>query len=249
MQQPQIIQQLSLYGCWAAVVLLVLSIAWIVSLAFAPMPGAGADTVERITFLAENEHWHIINFAIVVPMGLIHVPLWFGIGAIIWPRLPGLAALVAAFGIIYAPLTVIGYWSQLTTVRGIVDLYDTEPDAALAAFEIIEFSGEPWSLAYGLVVLGYGVWGVAAIAVFGGLIGFSYRLARVTGTLFGLSGVFGIAGAIGFASGNALIELGVLFSGVVFIPSLVGVSVLLYQVSQGQSLDDSNSSDRLADTR
>lgn len=238
MHQSQLMQQLSRYGCWAAVALLVLSISWIISLAFAPLPGSDADTAERISFLADNETWHVINFAIVVPMGLVHVPLWFGLGALIWPRTPALAVMVAAFGLIYAPLTSIGYWSQLTTVRGIVELYDNDPDAAIAAFEILEFSGNPWSFSYGLVVLGYGVWGVAALAVFAGLIGASYKLARITGGLFGLSGAFGIFGAIGFAAGSALVELGVLFSGIVFIPALVGASVLLYQVGNGLALDE-----------
>jgi hypothetical protein len=237
----EIIQHLSRYGFWAAITLLVLSFAWIISLALAPVPGTDASTSERISFLGEHEAWHIVNFGIVVPMGLVHVPLWFALAAISWPRKPAIASMIAGFGVIYAPLTVIGYWTQLTTLRGIVELYETEPDAAIALFELIEFSSNPWSLSYGLVVLGYGVWGLGALAVFGGLIHSQYRLARVTGTLFGVSGAFGVIGAIGFAAGNAMLELGVLFSGVVFIPALVGVSVLLHQVSNGLDLDQTSS--------
>jgi hypothetical protein len=236
MQQSPVIPQLARYGSWAAIILLILTIAWIVSVAFAPMPGTDANAEERITFLADHEGWHILNFAIVVPMGLVHVPLWLGLAALVWERRPPVAALIAAFGLLYAPFTVIGYWTQLTTVRGIIHLYDTNPDAAIAAFEVLDFSGEPWSLSYGIVVLGYGTWGIAAIAVMAGLAGINYRLARVTAGLFGLSGFAGVVGAVGLVAGSAMLELGVLLSGIVFVPVLVGVSVLLHQVANGLDL-------------
>jgi hypothetical protein len=69
--------------------------------------------------------------------------------------------------------------------------------------------------------------------VFAGLRGYDYRLARVTSVLFGAAGVLSILGAIGFVARNEWLELGVLFSGIVFLAALVGTAVLLYQFQAG----------------
>jgi hypothetical protein len=238
MPQSLTVLQMTRYGYVAALILFVLAVSWIVSLAFAPVPPAGATASERIEFLAQNEGWHIANFAIVVPMGFIHIPLWLGLAAIIWSRRPAIATMVAAFGLIYAPFTVIGYWTQLGTVRGVAELHNVNPEAATAAFEVLEFSGNSWSWSYGLVMLGYGTWGIAALAVFVGLSGIRYRLARITSWLYGTAGVLGVAGAIGFVMRIELIELAVLFSGVISVPALISSAVLLYQVSNGLSLEN-----------
>ena len=236
MAAERVIPQLARYGFGSAMALFVLSIAWIGSLALAPVAGADASASERISFLADNQGWHIVNFAIVAPMGFVHVPLWLGLAGIVWLKRPACAALVASFGLIYAPFTVIGYWTQLTTVRGIVELHETSPEAAISVFEIMEFSSNFWSWSYGIVVLGYGTWGLAAFAVFAGTVDIPYRLARVTGILFGLAGLLSVVGAIGFIARNQLAELGVVFSGIVFMPALIGAAALLYQVSQGLDL-------------
>jgi hypothetical protein len=241
MKHSPALKQLAGYGSAAAVALIILTLAWIMLLALAPAQSPGAATDERIAFLADHEGWHVANFAVVAPMGLVHVPLWLGLGALVWSRRPALAAMTVAFGLLYAPFTVMGYWSQLTTVRGIVALAEQDPAAALTTFDVLAFSGELWSFSYGVIVLGYGVWGIAALSFFAAAFGVADRLTRVCSVLFGVSGMFGVVGAIGFAAENAMLELGVIFSGIVFLPALVAAAVVLRQASTGR-LDNALSS-------
>jgi hypothetical protein len=145
---------------------------------------------------------------------------------------------VVAFGMLYAPFTLLGYWVQITTVRGLVELAERDPERAIVAMEVIGFTGDPWSASYGVVILGYAILGLAALAVFGGLRDARYRLARVTAVLFGVAGLLAIVGTAGFVSGNAYLELGVLFSGIVYLPTLIGAAVLLHQfAARGNGLD------------
>jgi hypothetical protein len=236
MNSASMISQLSRFGFWASLALLVLTVVWIVTLGLAPTPTPESTATEQLTFLKENERWHVASFATVVPMGLVHVPLWIALAALIWFHRPGTAALVLSFGLIYAPFTVIGYWTQLTTVRGLINLYSSDPETAIAAFEVLQFSDNFWSLSYGIVVLGYGTWGLAALSVFAGTVDIPYRLARVTGILFGIAGVLGVIGAIGFVARNSYLELGVLSSGLIFVPALICTSMLLNRVSKGLQL-------------
>jgi hypothetical protein len=229
---PQFILDLTRYGSLAALLLALLTIAWIVTLALSPAPPPGATASDQLQFIADHDGWQVLNFAVVVPLGLVHVPVWLGLAALIWRRRPAMAALAVAFGLLYAPFTVAGYWSQLTTVRGLAELAEREPERAAAAFEVLGFAGDPWSFSYGIIVLGYGVWGLAALAVFAGLRDEEYRLKRVVAVLFGVSGALAILGAIGFVAQRPLLELGVLLSGVVFLPAIVGTAVLLHQVSR-----------------
>jgi hypothetical protein len=239
----QLVRSLAGYGFWAAIVLLILTVGWIVSLALAPMPASGASTAESIQFLAENEGWHVANFAIVLPMGFVHVPVWIGLAAVIWFRRPAMAVLTVAFGLLYTPFAVLGYWTQLTTVRGIADLADDDLQAATALFELMVFDGELWSLSYGVVVMGYAIWGLAALHVCAGTFDSPDRLTRITGILFGASGLAGIAGAIGLVARNELIELGVLFSGILFFPALIGAAALLWQAHTGRRRIDTAASE------
>jgi hypothetical protein len=235
MTDSQLVRALTGYGFWAAIALLILTVGWIVSLALAPMPASGATTVERIQFLAENEGWHLANFAIVLPMGFLHVPVWIGLAALIWFRRPAMAVLTVAFGLLYTPFAVLGYWTQLTTVRGIVDLADEDMQAAEALFEMMVFDGELWSLSYGIVVMGYAIWGLAALHVSAGMMESPDRLTRATGILFGASGLAGIAGATGLVVRNDVIELGVLFSGILFFPALICAATLLWLAHSGRA--------------
>jgi hypothetical protein len=229
--QPVFIRDMARYGSYAAILLGALTLLWIATLGLAPVPPDGASASERLQFIAEHEGWHTLTFAAVVPLGLAHVPVWIGLAAVIWPRRPAMASMAAAFGLLYSPFTVLGYWSQLTTVRGLVALAGTEPERAAAAFEVIGFTGDLWSLSYGIVVMGYGLWGLAALAVFGGLRDTEHRLTRVVAVLFGVSGALGVIGAAGFAAQIPALELGVLLSGVVFFPAIIGTAVLLRQIA------------------
>jgi hypothetical protein len=230
--EPQFVLDLARYGSLAAILLALLTLLWIITLALSPAPPPGATAGDQLQFIADHDGWQALNFAVVVPLGLVHVPVWLGLAALIWRRRPALAALAASFGLLYAPFTVIGYWSQLTTVRGLAELAEREPERAAAAFEVLAFTGDPWSVSYGIVVLGYGVWGVAALAVFAGLRDEDYRLTRVVAVLFGVSGVLAILGAIGFVAQIPLLELSILLSGVVSLSAVVGTAVLLHRVSR-----------------
>ena len=225
--ESNLVRQLASIGAWSAILLIVLTVFWIISLAMAPAPPADASLTERFAFVRDNDGWQFLSFLAVVPMGLVHIPVWLGLAAVTWHIRPAMGLFASAFGLFYGLLTVMGYWLQLTTVRGLGMLHQEYPETAETLFPLIHFSGEPWSMPYGLVVIGYGVWGIAALFVGGALQGLPGVLGQWTAGLFAGAGVLGIIGGIGFVAQIGLLELGVLVSGILFLPAIICAAVLM----------------------
>lgn len=216
-------------GAVAAAVVTAATVAWVVLLAAGPTLAEGADAQQRIAFLTEHMGWHLAGFAVVVPLALLYVPMWLGLAAQLWPRQPAAGLLAVAFGLVYAPFGLFGYWSQLTVVRGLTELHASSPQEALVAVEVLAFDGQPWSIGYATAVLAYAVWGVAAIAVAAGLLRDRQALARWTGAFFALTGVLSVLGAVGFVARVELLELAVMVSGITSLLASATTAVLLHR--------------------
>lgn len=214
-------------GWVSAAAMAALTLAWVASLALVPGPPADAGLAAKLAYLAAHPEAGTVGPALVAALALLHVPVWLGLAAVAWPRRPAASLLAVAFGLVYAPLASLNYWSQLTVVRGLTDLARTDPASAAAAYRLFEFPGGLTSFAYGVDVLAYVVWGVAAIAIAAALATAGDRLAQATAALFAAGGALALAGGLGFVLQVDLLELGVLLSGVVFLVALVATAVLL----------------------
>jgi hypothetical protein len=217
-------------GWISAAIMAVLTTAWVVALALIPGPPGDAALVEKLRYLGDHPET-AIGPGLVAGLALLHVPVWLGLAAAVWARRPAAGLFGVVFGLVYAPLALMNYWAQLTVVRGLADVSRTDPVAAAAAYRLFEFPGGLASFTYGVDVLAYVVWGVAAIAVCVGLVALEGRLAQTTALLWGIGGVLAIVGGIGFLAQNDVLELGVLLSGVVFLVGLVATSVLLQRAA------------------
>ncbi len=216
-------------GSVAAAVVTAATVAWVALLAAGPTLADGADAQQRIDFLTEHMGWHLAGFAVVAPLALLYVPMWLGLAALLWPRQPAAGLLAVAFGLVYTPFGLFGYWSQLTIVRGLTQLHTTSPNEALVAVEVLAFDGQPWSIGYATAVLAYTVWGVAAIAAAIGLLRDRQALARWTGGFFALTGLLSLLGAVGFVARVELLEFGVMISGVTSLLASAATAVLLHR--------------------
>jgi hypothetical protein len=219
-------RDLTRIGWVAATIMAALSLAWVVSLALIPGPSEGLDLASRLAYLDAHPE-AFVGPALVVGLAILHVPVWLGLAAVVWSLRPAAGVLAVCFGLVYATLASINYWAQLTVVRGLADLAATDPSGAVAAYRLFEFPGGLTSLSYGIDVLAYSIWGIAAIAIAVGLLAFEARLPRATGLLCAVSGVLAIAGGAGFVIENDLLELGVLLSGIGFLVALIAAAVLM----------------------
>jgi hypothetical protein len=221
-------------GWICAAIMTVLTAGWVVSLALIPGPSADAELGEKMRFLADHPET-AIGPGLVAGVALLHVPVWLGLAAAVWTHRPAAGLFAVAFGLVYAPLATMSYWAQLTVVRGLAEVSRSDPAAATAAYRLFEFPGGLASFTYGVDVLAYVVWGVAALAACGGLLALEGRLAQATGLLWGLGGVLAIVGGIGYVVRSDVLEMGVLLSGVVFLVGLVSSAVLLHRAAADES--------------
>jgi hypothetical protein len=227
-----LIRDLARLGVVTASAIAVLTAAWIVSLVLVPAPAAEAGLGEKLQFLADHPATATVGPGLVAGIALLHVPVWLGLAAVLWSRRPAAGLVALAFGLVYAPLASINYWTQLTVVRGLADLGGSDAPAAAAAYRLFEFPGGLASFAYGLDVLAYVVWGLAALAAAIGLVALEGRVARSAGLAFATGGVLALVGGLGFVVQNDVLELGVLLSGVAFLVAMTATAVLLWQASR-----------------
>jgi len=229
---------LAAIGWVAAAIMAALTTAWVASMALVQPPPADADLAAKLTYLADHPEAGLVGPSLVAALALLHIPVWVGLAAVAWSRRPAAGLLAVAFGLVYAPLASINYWSQLTVVRGLADLVHTDPAAAVAAYRLFEFPGGLASFAYGVDVLAYVIWGVAALLACAALAAVDGRLAKLTAALFGLGGLLAIVGGVGFVGQVDVLEAGVMLSGVVFLAGLVAAAVLMHATANDRIVAD-----------
>lgn len=222
-------------GSIAATILIPLTIAWVVLLIHPSPPDAGASSVERLAFIEMNEQWQTASFIVAALMAISYVPVWIGLGAVIVPYRQTIAMIAVALGIMFSALLVVGYWTQLATVQNLLQLLETNPDAAIAMAGAFEFSGNFWTASYGIVISAFVIWGLTTLTICSGLLDSAWRPAQMTAAMFGVAGLLALIGAVGFAAGISILEHGIMISGVLFVPALSGTVIVLHRVASGNN--------------
>jgi hypothetical protein len=201
-----------------------LTIAWLITFFAFPPPGPGTAT-EHLRDLAAEDFRGSIAFVVVLPLALILAPVWFALAARAWRASPVAAVLAPTFGLLYAPCSLMAYWSQLTVARGLADAYASDPRAAVAAYQLFDF-GSTTSFTFALDEGGYAILGLASFAA-AVLLRSDGRLGLLAGAALALSGVLSIVGATGLALRVSIMEAGAVASGPPFLVGIVAVAVLL----------------------
>lgn len=235
MQSSRLISILARVGSIAAAILIVLTIAWVILLIHPSPPRTDASAVEQLAFIEQNEHWQTISFAVAALMAVAYIPVWLGLGAIIVPVRQTIGMIAVALGVMFSAVLGVGYWTQLATVQNLLQLLETNTQAAIAMAGAFDFSGNFWTASYGIVIGAFVLWGLTTLTVFAGMVDSRYRPAQITGALFGAAGLLALIGAVGFAAGIGFLEHGILLSGVLFVPALSGTVLVLHQVAAGVS--------------
>jgi hypothetical protein len=217
-------------GAFAALAASVLTILWLVTLAAAPPP-AGGSAAEHLAALAANDFGHSLTFVVVLPIGLVLVPVWIALAFRSWRAHPVASLLCVAYGLLYAPLSTTAYWLQLTAARGLADAYRSDPTAAATAYQLLDF-GPTTSVCSALDVLGYAVLGVGIIAA-AVLLWSRSRLAWMAAAMFVASGGLSIAGAIGIALRWPWLEAAAIASGAPFLLAAIATTWLLWPRPSG----------------
>jgi hypothetical protein len=244
MDLSRIIPRLARVGSIAAGLLIIFTVSWVVLLVHPSPPPDHASAVERLAFIEQNSQWQIASFVVACLMAIAHIPVWAALASLIVPKRQTTGLIAAALGVLYGPVIVVGYWTQLTTVRSLNSLRETNTEAAIAVAAAFNFSGNFWTASYGIVIVGFAIWGLATLTICSGLIDSASRPARLTAGLFGLAGLLALFGAIGFAANVPLLEHGIILSGIVFVPALVAAIVLLHRVARGSNVHTSNDAPR-----
>lgn len=233
MSLSNVLPTLCRVGSIAAAILIVLTLAWVILLVHPSPPSADAGAIERLAFIELHTGWQTASFIVAALMAIAYIPVWASLGALIVPGRQTLGMITVVLGILFSSLFVIGYWTQITTVYSLMDLLDSNTDAAIAVAGAFDFSGNFWTASYGIVIASFVLLGLTTLTIFAGLGDSRYAPARTTAMLFGAAGLLAIVGAVGFAANISFLEHGILLSGVTFIPALSGTTILLHRVASG----------------
>ncbi len=221
-----VVARLSRAGAVASVVGAGLTLLWVSTLTALPGFSEGS-AAEHLQKLADNDVEGSLAFVVVLPLGLVFVPIWIALAAISWRRHPVAASLTATFGLMYAPLSTLAYWSELTVARGLADAYRQDPAAAVAAYQLFDF-GANTSLASALDLLGYAILGFGTIAAAVTLWSRG-RLARWAGVMFALSGTLSIAGAAAAVLRSPIAAPLAIGAGLPFLVAVISLAPVLYR--------------------
>jgi len=220
------LESLRTVGAWAAVLVVLLTVTWLVI--FVRSPDAGSSADQQVAFYSEQGSLLIWQFLPTTLVALLYVPVWVGLAADAWDAAAAMALLGVAFGLLYPPLVAMAYWTQYTVARGVAESAGDDPEAAGRAWRVIGFSEDPRSVPGSLAVLGYFVWGIA-----GGV--FAVALVQTGGTArvaaaaaFGLTAALATAGTVGFVWRNRTLATGVLASGVTSVLATALAAVVLF---------------------
>ncbi len=210
-------------GATSALAAAILTMIWLVMLLALPAPPAEATPAEELQFIVEHEAAHVVLYAGVFLLTLVQVPFLIALTVLSYRRRGGLALVWGALGLLYTVFSLFAYWTQLTVVRGLADLFAHSEDAvlrtaALGGYLTWGYSGRLSAAPYALDLLGYLLYSMA-------LLGFGLMLVRewgvdpVSGGLLILSAAAGLIGVIGYLGQNPLLENGIVLSGAFIMPA------------------------------
>jgi hypothetical protein len=210
-------------GAIAAWLAAALTLIWLAALLTLPTMPENAPLEEELLFIAENETAYMILYGGVFLLALVQLPLFLALTALNYRRWGGSAWVWGTAGVLYVAFSLPAYWSQLTVVRGLTDLFVNAEDvalqtSALTAYLTWSYSGRLAAYPYALDFLGYFLYSLA-------LLGFGVMLVRergvdlVSGGLLILAALSGLTGVIGYLARAALLEDGVVMSGAFLMPA------------------------------
>ncbi len=224
---PEGMKALVLFGGIAAFVAAALTLLWLILMVTLPALPRGSTAGEELDFIRQHGAARVASFLPTTLVTFAYVPVWLGLGTLLWDEAPAAAALAVAFGVLYPAITAVGYWMQYTVVRGLADLYGTDEAAARAAYEIVGFHDRPTSMSGAAVVLGYTVWSLGGLSAGIGLVARGGGLAVATGVLFLVTALLMFVGAAGHVARNRILETGVMLSGVTSLGATAAAGFLL----------------------
>jgi hypothetical protein len=224
---PEGLEPLLLIGGIAALVAAALTLLWLIVRVTLPSPPAGSRGEEELAFIAAHDRSQIAKFLPTTLVAFAYVPIWLGLGVLLWDEAPAAAALAVGFGVLYPAITAVGYWQQYTVVRALAQLPKEGGAAARGSYELVGFHDRPTSLSGSLVVLGYAVWSFGGLAAGVGLVAAGAGLAVTTGILFVVTAALMLVGAAGYIVRNRVLEKGVMASGVVSLAATTVAGFLL----------------------
>lgn len=210
-------------GAMAAWLAAALTLIWLAVLLALPAMPENATLEEEMFFIAEHETAYAILYGGVFLLALAQLPFFLALTALNYRRWGGSALIWGIAGLLYVAFSLPAYWSQLTVVRGLTDLFVNAEDAtlrtsALTAYLTWSYSGRLAAYPYAIDFLGYLLYSLA-------LFGFGVMLVRergvdlVSGGLLILSALSGLAGVSGYLTRIPLLEDGVVMSGAFLMPA------------------------------
>jgi hypothetical protein len=137
------LEGLVLAGAIGAFVAAALTLVWLAMMATLPSPPAASTVDDELAFIAAHDAAQVAKFLPTTLVAIAYVPTWLGLGVLLWDEAPAAAALAVGFGVLYPPVTALGYWMQYTVVRGLADLAATDAVSARVAYEIVGFHDRP----------------------------------------------------------------------------------------------------------
>lgn len=200
---------------------LVLTTLW-VALLIADIASAGPlDTFEQV--VAHAARLHGLFYATYLNAALLTLAVlafFAALHAWLRPTAPDWVVVGLVFVPIYGVLNLVAYLSQLTLVPALVVLR-LEPQTNVAAEVLLRLTLQAWPGSFIAFFngLAYAILGIPSI-LYGALLWRRGGLLGWGGLLLALNGAACILGVVGFLAGSALLSLGVMIGGVLFLAAM-----------------------------
>lgn len=203
-------------GQRAAVASAVLTGIWILLMAVFPPPSAAWPLEQQARYVLNHSALWSGLMGVRTALTLVQVPL---IASLVWvsAQLRPVRAIIAGlFAVLYVPFALTNNATQLALVPRLAGTVagPGRPGELAGAFASWHMFS-PTSVAYTFDVIGYGLYSLAFLLFGSALVSPpTAKALRVSGWLMLAEGVAGTLGFVGYALGQAVLEQGVLVSGV-----------------------------------
>jgi hypothetical protein len=209
-----------------ALIAMVFSFLWVVMMIWGTVRGGMVETFDQALEHVRNRDWlYVLTYANAVLITVSVTALFGALYAYLRPAAPAWSAVGIVFVPVYSAFNLFVYASQITIVPQLARL-QSQPDTDGAGAFFLGQMIQAWpGSAMGIVNgLAYAVLGIPSL-IFGLLLCGGSSLMRVAGVLLILNGIACFAGPLGLITGIPVLELGTVVGGLLFLMSLVPLSV------------------------
>jgi len=204
-----------------SLICLIVTVIWLALLIYDIAAHGPVETYDQaLASVADLDGLHYLTYANAALITLTATMLFAGLYVLVAAKAPLWAAMGAAFVPVYALLNLFAYLSQITIVPNLVALGPAS-EALLAQM----VQAWPSSAVGVLNGLAYAVLGIPSI-IFGLLLDRVNPSLRVAGIVLALSGAASIVGMIGVAVQSAVLGLGSIAGGGLFLAALIPLTVV-----------------------